>query len=156
MAGDAARPSVDHWLCTPTQLGRLAFLAVKDAREAIGRLSNAELIEAQEVPRSADRQPSRTIYLWGVNFHRVVSNVLNHQYKALANLQAQKEFKLDTNKLIVEKRDRVDVRADPSLLNKYERELVDKLEREMEALTVAEMRIQAQVFVLSELDPWTR
>jgi hypothetical protein len=140
----------------PAQLARLAFLPVKDAREAIGRLSNSDLIEAQEVPRSADRAPSRTIYLWGVNFHRVVSTLLEHNYKALANLEAQNEHKLQTNATLVEKRDRRDVRDDPSLLHKRDKVLIARLDSELEALAVAEARIAAQVFVLKELDSWVK
>lgn len=138
------------------QLARLAFLPVKDAREAIGRLSNSDLIEAQEVPRSADRAPSRTIYLWGVNYHRVVSTLLDHNYKALANLQAQKEHKLEENATIIDKRDRRDVRDDPTLLSKHDRALIAKMDGQLEALAVAEARIAAQVFVMSELDNWNR
>ncbi|ORY66820.1 hypothetical protein BCR35DRAFT_354853 [Leucosporidium creatinivorum] len=134
-------------------LARLAFLSVKDAREVIGRLSAADLIEPQEVPRSADRAPSRTFFLWYVDFHKVLLSLLGHQYKALANLQAQKDFQLSQRKALVEKRERTDVRADPSLLGKRDVAAIAELDKVMEALTVAEMRIGAQCFVLSELDP---
>lgn len=137
----------------PQQLARLAFLSVKDAREVIGRLSAADLIEPQEVPRSADRAPSRTFFLWYVDFHKVLLTLLGHQYKALANLQAQKDYQLSQRKALVEKRERTDVRADPSLLGKRDVAAIAELDKVMEALTVAEMRIGAQCFVLSELDP---
>lgn len=105
------------------------------------------------MPRSADRAPSRTFYLWHVDYHKVLLALLGHQYKALANLQAQKEHQLGLRKALVEKRERTDVRADPTLLGKRDKEAIRRLDQVMEALTVAEMRIGAQHFALEELDP---
>ncbi|CEQ40776.1 SPOSA6832_02433 [Sporobolomyces salmonicolor] len=134
-------------------LARLAFLSVKDARETLGRLSDASLIEPQEVPRSADRAPSRTIYLWFVDFNKVVTALVGHHYKALANVQAQRVRQLDLHRGLIEKRERSDVRADPSLLSKRDREGIAALDQTLEALAVAEMRIDEQLFVLREFDP---
>ncbi|GAA5949404.1 hypothetical protein JCM21900_004051 [Sporobolomyces salmonicolor] len=134
-------------------LARLAFLSVKDARETLGRLSDASLIEPQEVPRSADRAPSRTIYLWFVDFNKVVTALVGHHYKALANIQAQRVRQLDLHRGLIEKRERSDVRADPSLLSKRDREGIAALDQTLEALAVAEMRIDEQLFVLREFDP---
>lgn len=105
------------------------------------------------MPRSADRAPSRTFFLWSVSYSKVVSSLLQHHYKALANVQAQKAFQLELKKALVHKRDRTDVRADASLLSKADKEALKELDKKMEALTVAEMRIDKQVFVLAELDP---
>ncbi|GAA5898808.1 hypothetical protein JCM5296_005613 [Sporobolomyces johnsonii] len=134
-------------------LARLAFLSVKDARETLGRLSDASLIEPQEVPRSADRAPSRTIYLWFVDFNKVVTALVGHHYKALANVQAQRIRQLELHRGLVEKRERSDVRADPGLLTKRDREGIAELDQALEALAVAEMRIDEQLFVLREFDP---
>lgn len=141
------------FLLPPAQLARLAFLTVKDARESIAILSDADLIEPQEVPRTADRAPSRTYFLWHVDYTRVVTSLLGHLYKSLANLQAQKQYQLGLKSALVEKRERTDVRADSSLLSKRDREQIKELDTKMEALTVAEMRIDQQLFVLKELDP---
>ncbi|KAK4702468.1 DNA-directed RNA polymerase III subunit RPC3, partial [Phenoliferia sp. Uapishka_3] len=136
-------------------LARLAFLPVKDAREVLGRLSSTALIEQQEVPRSADRAPSRTFFLWYVDYPKVVASLLDHQYKALANIQAQKMFQLQAYKGLVEKRERSDVRADPEgLLTNADRENAARLDEKLEALTTAEMRIDRDIFVLKELDSW--
>lgn len=106
------------------------------------------------MPRSADRAPSRTFFLWYVDYEKVVSALLDHQYKALANLQAQKEYQLKLAKALVEKRDRSDVRAErDKLLSKKDKENLEELDKILEALTVAEMRIDQDVFVLREMDP---
>ncbi|GAA5882376.1 hypothetical protein JCM3774_004324 [Rhodotorula dairenensis] len=134
-------------------LARLAFLPVKEAREILSQLSSAGLIEPQEVPRSADRAPSRTIYLWFVDFNKVVTSLIHHHYKALANLQAQRQHQLELRRGLVDKRERSDVRADPSLLSARDREMIVELDKVLEALTVACLRVDEQLFVLREFDP---
>ncbi|GAA6024508.1 hypothetical protein JCM10207_000399 [Rhodosporidiobolus poonsookiae] len=134
-------------------LARLAFLSVKDAREVLGRLSSAGFIEPQEVPRSADRAPSRTLYLWFVDFNKVVTALVGHHYKALANVQAQRQHQLERRRGLVEKRERTDVREDESLLSKRDREMIAEMDQTMEALAVAEQRIDEQLFILREFDP---
>ncbi|TKA53401.1 hypothetical protein B0A53_04387 [Rhodotorula sp. CCFEE 5036] len=134
-------------------LARLAFLPVKEAREVLSQLSSAGLIEPQEIPRSADRAPSRTIYLWFVDFNKVVTSLIHHHYKALANLQAQRQHQLELRRGLVDKRERSDVRADPSLLSARDREMIIELDKVLEALSVACLRVDEQLFVLREFDP---
>ncbi|KWU41042.1 hypothetical protein RHOSPDRAFT_37429 [Rhodotorula sp. JG-1b] len=134
-------------------LARLAFLPVKEAREVLSQLSSAGLIEPQEIPRSADRAPSRTIYLWFVDFNKVVTSLIHHHYKALANLQAQRQHQLELRRGLVDKRERSDVRADPTLLSARDREMIVELDKVLEALSVACLRVDEQLFVLREFDP---
>lgn len=119
----------------------------------LARLSNARLIEPQEVPRSADRAPSRTLYLWYVDFNRTVTSLISHHYKALANVQAQRLEQLERKKGLVEKRERTDVRENQALLTRRDQEEGADLDWKMEALATAEMRIDRQLFVLREFDP---
>ncbi|POY72143.1 hypothetical protein BMF94_4876 [Rhodotorula taiwanensis] len=134
-------------------LARLAFLPVKEAREILSHLSASGLIEPQEVPRSADRAPSRTIYLWFVDFNKVVTSLVHHHYKALANLQAQRAYQLEQRRGLVDKRERSDVRADPTLLSARDNAAIVELDKVLEAIAVAEQRVDEQLFVLREFDP---
>ena len=43
-------------------------MANKDVRPLLSALSSDFLISTQEVPRTADRNPTRTFYLWSVIF----------------------------------------------------------------------------------------
>jgi DNA-directed RNA polymerase III subunit RPC3 len=135
------------------QLARLAFLSVKDAREVLGRLSAAGFIEPQEIPRSADRAPSRTLYLWFIDFNKVVTSLVGHHYKALANLQSQRAHQLEKKRGLVEKRERTDVRDNEALLSKRDIDSIAELDQTLEALAVGEQRIDQQLFVLRETDP---
>lgn len=46
------------------QVGKVAMMASKDVRPLLSAMSSDSLISIQEVPKSADRNPSRTFYLW--------------------------------------------------------------------------------------------
>ncbi|KAK4046913.1 RNA polymerase III subunit C82 [Microbotryomycetes sp. JL221] len=132
-------------------LARLAFLSAKEARETVGRLSTANLIEQQDVPRSQDHAPSRTFYLWSVNPRQTIQTLLDHHFKALSNLNSQRIQQLKLNQNLISKRNRLDVRNDPQgLLTTRDRLHIQTLDEIVEALSVAEFRIQKQVFVLDE------
>jgi DNA-directed RNA polymerase III subunit RPC3 len=46
------------------------MMAAKDVRPLLSALATDSLISTQEVPKSADRNPTRTFYLW---YDRLVS-----------------------------------------------------------------------------------
>lgn len=148
------RSAVTEELIRRLQLAKLAFLAVKEARETISLLGALSLIEPQEVPRSADRAPSRTFYLWFVDYEKVINSLLGHHYKALASLRAQRQHQLGLRKSLVERRNRKEVRdAKDAGLTTSDRYQLKELDKVLEALSVAEMRIDQDIFVLKEMDP---
>jgi len=57
------------------QLAEMALLPERDARPLLMTLLQAELVMLQEVPRTADRNPKTTFYLWHVS--------LPHAYRVL-------------------------------------------------------------------------
>jgi DNA-directed RNA polymerase III subunit RPC3 len=51
----------------PTQqISKVAMMSPKDVRPLLSAMSAESLISIQEVPKSADRNPTRTFYLWSV------------------------------------------------------------------------------------------
>lgn len=48
------------------QISKIGMMANKDARPLLSALSANSLISLQEVPKSADRNPTRMFYLWYV------------------------------------------------------------------------------------------
>lgn len=129
---------------TLAQLARLAFLPIKEAREALSKLSSLSLIETQEVPRSADRAPSRTLYLFYTDVPKLTQSLLLHLYKAMANVHAQKRYQLELKRGLVEKRER----GRGAGLTRADLEGLEKLETVLEALEVANQRIDRDVFLL--------
>lgn len=46
------------------QVSKVAMMAPKDARPLLSAMNADSFISLQEVPRSADRNPTRTFFLW--------------------------------------------------------------------------------------------
>ncbi|KII88926.1 hypothetical protein PLICRDRAFT_91400 [Plicaturopsis crispa FD-325 SS-3] len=135
------------------QVSKVAMIAPKDARPLLSALSADALISIQEVPKSADRNPTRTFYLWYVDLHKAYSVVLGNMYKTLYNISMRRRAEAEEPGLraVLEKRERSDVSQDESLLTRMERDVLQGWESKREKLTVLEMRVEESVFLLRDL-----
>lgn len=129
-------------------VARLAFLSVKDAREVIGRLREHGWITLQEVSRTSDRAASRTIFLWGVAYDSVVEKAVAHHYKALANAESQKKYQVELRRTVVDKREKWRRDRKSVSMTSAEHEACRELDEALETLTVAQQRIDRDLFVL--------
>jgi DNA-directed RNA polymerase III subunit RPC3 len=136
------------------QIAKVAMMPNNVVRPLLAVLSSDFLISTQEVPRSADRNPTRTFYLWHVDLHKAYSALLGHLYKTLYNIgmRRQAEQEEPTVKAVLAKRARTDVAQDESLLSRMERDVLKEWEMKREKLTVLEMRVEEAVFILRDLD----
>ena len=50
------------------QISKVGMMAPKDVRPLLSAMAADSLISLQEVPKSADRNPARTFFLWSVAF----------------------------------------------------------------------------------------
>lgn len=147
-------------------------MSPKDVRPLLSAMSAESLISIQEVPKSADRNPTRTFYLWSVpntnHFFRICfvyslyrwvdlqkaySVLLGSLYKTLYNIGVRRRAEEEEPglKAILDKRERSDVSQDESLLTRMEREILKEWEAKKEKLTVLEMRVEEAVFILRDL-----
>lgn len=138
---------------TVSQLAKFSLMPLKDVRLLCTKLLAASLIELQEVPKTADRAPSRTFHLFFVDFGKLCAHFLESLYQAQANVMARKAAERAKMEALIEKSARTDVKNDPKLLTPFEREQLRGLERKLGALETAVLRIESDVFVLKEL-PW--
>ncbi|KAG1749093.1 RNA polymerase III subunit RPC82-domain-containing protein [Suillus paluster] len=136
------------------QIAKVAMMPNNAVRPLLAALSSDFLISTQEVPRSADRNPTRTFYLWHVDLHKAYSALLGHLYKTLYNVgvRRQAEQEEPTVKAVLAKRERTDVAQDENLLSRMERDVLKEWETKREKLTVLEMRVEEAVFILRDLD----
>ncbi|KAF8431810.1 hypothetical protein L210DRAFT_867070 [Boletus edulis BED1] len=135
-------------------IAKVAMMANKDVRPLLSALSSDFLISTQEVPRSADRNPTRTFFLWHVDLAKAYSALLSSFYKTLFNIgvRRQAEQEEPNVKAVLLKRERTDVAEDVNLLTRMEREVLAEWERKREMLSVLEMRVEEAVFILRDLD----
>jgi len=136
------------------QISKVAMMAPKDARPLLSAMSADSFISLQEVPRSADRNPARTFFLWYVDLNKAYLVLLRNLYKTLYNIGKRRlvEEEEPTVKAVLEKRQRSDVSQDVErLLTRNEREILAAWEERRDKLTVAEMRVEEAVFILRNL-----
>lgn len=112
-------------------LSNSVLLKEKNVRNEIYRLVNMNVVEIQDVPRSADRAASKTFYLFRhkpfAAYASLANSLLYNMAELLANIEG---FKQD-NKILLEKCERIDVQG-------HEEELL--LESELKTLRDLQVR----------------
>ncbi|KAF8636536.1 hypothetical protein AX17_003348 [Amanita inopinata Kibby_2008] len=135
------------------QISKTVMMPPKDVRPLLTALATDCFVSMQEVPKSADRNPTRTFYLWYVDLQKAYSVLLANMYKTLYNIgmRRQGEREAAEVKAVLEKRERIDVSQDESLLSRLERNLLKEWEEKQERLAVLEMRVDEGVFILRDM-----
>jgi DNA-directed RNA polymerase III subunit RPC3 len=135
------------------QVGKVGMMPPKEVRPLLSAMSADGLVSMQEVPKSADRNPSRTFYLWYVDPRKSAAVVLGQMYKTLYNIAKRRaaEGEEPLVKAVLEKRARSDVEQDEGLLTRNEREIIREWEGKCERLTVLERRVDEAMFVLKDM-----
>ncbi|KAF3479844.1 DNA-directed RNA polymerase III subunit Rpc3 [Arthroderma uncinatum] len=92
------------------RLQEISLMPSKDLRQILARLQSGGFIDLQEVPRDAQRQPSRTIYLWFYDADRVVMMLVEDTYKSMARCLQRLAYERGKLKMLIEKAERSDVK----------------------------------------------
>ncbi|KAI0670546.1 RNA polymerase III subunit RPC82-domain-containing protein [Trametes maxima] len=145
---------LDTGMMDEKQISKIGMMAPKDVRPLLSAMSAESLVSLQEVPKSADRNPTRMFYLWFVDLQKASAVQLRNLYKSLYNIAARREAEQEEPNLkaVLEKRQRSDVSQDEErLLTRNERELLAQWEKKRDKLTVLEMRVEEAVFILRDL-----
>ncbi|KAK9765015.1 RNA polymerase III subunit C82 [Basidiobolus ranarum] len=132
------------------QVAKIAMVPGKDAREKLHQLATAGLLEVQEVPKSADRAPSRTFYLWHVPMKRCQEVILEDCYKALASIRQRRNEEIKMRSRLLEKTQREDVKANQDLLNASDKAQLELLNKVLDWLEVAELRLDEMAMILRD------
>jgi DNA-directed RNA polymerase III subunit RPC3 len=121
------------------RLQEISLLPFKDLRQTLASMQTGGFVDLQEVPRDAQRQPSKTIYLWYYDPDRVCSSILEDTYKAMSRCLQRIKFERERERDFLEKTERTDVKG-------HEEEFLSEAELEhlrnwkaKEALLLAEV-----------------
>lgn len=68
------------------QISDIALVALTETRELLYRLLKEEYLQLQEVSKASDHAPSKTVYLWRVNYPCVVEHILQDMFRAASNV----------------------------------------------------------------------
>jgi DNA-directed RNA polymerase III subunit RPC3 len=117
------------------QVSNISLLKQKEARAALTSLYESGFIQLQEVPRDANRQPSRTIYLWYFDMERCRQLVLQDCYKAMARCLQRANTEKEKMRPLLAKAERTDVVGrEEHYLSKIERSALQSWKEKEERL----------------------
>ncbi|KAF9978351.1 RNA polymerase III subunit C82 [Actinomortierella ambigua] len=132
------------------QISKWAMMPVKDVREKLTTLYTFGVLNMQEVPKSADRAPSRTFYLWEVLPDRACEALVEKLIHTMANLRQRRFVERSKRHILLEKCERTDVQANDSLLSLSDKRELEVLNNMLEMLEVQELRIADMVMTLRD------
>ncbi|PYH79635.1 DNA-directed RNA polymerase III subunit rpc3 [Aspergillus uvarum CBS 121591] len=133
------------------RLQEISLLPFKDLRQVLASMQSGGFVDLQEVPRDAQRQPSRTIYLWFYDPDRIRNSILEDTYKAMSRCMQRLRFERSRLKEFLEKTERSDVKGNEELyLSPAELTLLGQW-RSKEALLLGEItRLDEMVAVMRD------
>eukprot|EP01105_Mastigella_eilhardi_P020925 TRINITY_DN5022_c0_g2_i2.p1 TRINITY_DN5022_c0_g2~~TRINITY_DN5022_c0_g2_i2.p1 ORF type:complete len:543 (+),score=174.46 TRINITY_DN5022_c0_g2_i2:251-1879(+) len=120
------------------QICEFAMISPTETRERLYQLHSAKYIHMQEVPKSADHAPARTMYFWTVRYDETRRVVCGEVYKAISNLRARLAAEL--------------ARASEAIIKYTSQCPLSELEREqIEQLQITQERIEASVIHMDDM-----
>lgn len=71
------------------EIAEAAAASKKTVRTTLFTLLSAQFVMLQDIPRTANREPAKTFYIWGINSHRVFALMLDSFYFSWCNLKSR-------------------------------------------------------------------
>ncbi|KAJ2778961.1 RNA polymerase III subunit C82 [Coemansia javaensis] len=134
-------------------VAHFAMLPIDQCRERLHELSLAGFVATVEIPRTADRNPSRMFYLWHVDAGRQVSAALRLVFQGLSNVAQRAAREASCRAPLLAKAQREDVVADPSLLTAPERKELQAATAARRRLDIAAVRLDGMLLVVHDVAP---
>ncbi|PWN26188.1 hypothetical protein BDZ90DRAFT_275367 [Jaminaea rosea] len=134
-------------------ISKLALCALGEAREACARLFGQGIVSLQEVPKSADRNPQRTFFLYFLDYPRALAWLGDHLAKTQARLAQRRNVERGRERTLLAKIERTDVRDEgvENVLSEVERERLDNVKERLIVLTGEEMRVMREAWILARM-----
>lgn len=131
-------------------ISKYSMMPVKDVREKLTTLCTFGVLNLQEVPKTQERAPSRTFYLWEVVEDRAAAALVDRLYHTMGNLRQRRFVERAKRSVLLAKTERTDVQENAALLNETETSELEALNAVLEMLEVQELRIAEMVIVLRD------
>lgn len=121
------------------RLQEISLLSQKDLRQILAQMQEHGIVDLQEIPRDAQRLPSRTVFLWFYDPDRVGRNLLHDTYKAMSRCLQRLRYERNRIKDFLDKTERIDVKEnEEKYLTQAELDTLRQW-REKEALMLGEV-----------------
>lgn len=122
------------------ELGASALMNQKVMRCILTAMHQSGHIELQEIPRDAQRQPSRCIFLWYFDTERCRQTVLEQTYKTMVRCIQRIKVEREAIRSIISKAARTDVIGNEEKFLSLEERTVLEVWREKEEKLLGEMQ----------------
>eukprot|EP00035_Acanthoeca_spectabilis_P003849 m.96052 g.96052 ORF g.96052 m.96052 type:complete len:533 (-) comp12348_c0_seq3:28-1626(-) len=128
--------------------------AFKDTKVSLNKLFKNDFLMMREIPKQADRVPSKCVYVWTCDMNRVSTMVLHQCYKAQANLATRLAVERKAYKVLKAKQEK---QANPSehadqQRAKADKEALEQIVAKLEKLERATLEIDEQVMLVRDFD----
>ncbi|PIA15611.1 hypothetical protein COEREDRAFT_74791 [Coemansia reversa NRRL 1564] len=130
-----------------------AMMPAVQCRERLHELSLAGFVDTVEIPRTADRNPSRMFYLWYLNPTKQVSAALRGIFQGISNIIQRSSKEANSRAALVAKSKREDVVADHSLLADAEKKELKTLAGIRRNLDAAAVRLDSMLLLIDDIAP---
>ncbi|KAJ2746637.1 RNA polymerase III subunit C82 [Coemansia sp. BCRC 34301] len=134
-------------------VAQATMLPISLCRERLHDLALAGMIDTIEIPRSADRNPSRMFYLWYVNADKQMRSAMRFVYQGMSNIIKRTTNEVATRALLIAKTKREDVIADQNLLTDGEHRELRNLAQIKQKLTIASVRLDSMILLVYDINP---
>ena len=118
------------------QVAKKSMIGVKEVRAVLFSLFKNKFIQLQQVPKSADHAPNRSIFLWTVDINQTKSSFIDFLKKSLVNLSDRIKFEKENDSLAYER-----MSVSEENLTKNELSLVQNLRLRLERLEYEYLRL---------------
>ena len=130
-----------HQRLEEKQIAKMSMMQVNDVRRVLQAMLVYGVVGLQEVPRTTDRAPSRTFYLWFLKDGFANDNMSKTLLDIVSKLFKRIEYHQDSMAVLLEKTNRADVKLDPGLLTGPEQHKLNELRDKERKILTAQSRL---------------
>ncbi|CAG8530705.1 3419_t:CDS:2, partial [Ambispora leptoticha] len=122
-------------------IASFALMGQPETRKLVDQLFVGGFVELQEVPKVAERTPSRTFYLWYVDLNKCYRRMLSDVYRTLGNIHERRLYETAVRNGLIEKKERAEEMRNPDLLSDTDKDALYVFNGLLNKLDLAELRL---------------
>ncbi|KAG2453942.1 hypothetical protein HYH02_002145 [Chlamydomonas schloesseri] len=133
------------------QIADLAMLPAKDTREMLYTMLQGGFVMLQDIPKTADRAPSRTFYTWRVNMQSLSDSTAAQLYRAAGRVWQRLKFELEKEKdLLALIESAKETRTVNFTLTTAQRQAVARLKRVSEVMETSLAHLDEMISIFND------
>lgn len=127
------------------QIADMVMSPIKDTRELLYKLLQAGYVSMQEIAKTQDHAPTRTFYLWRVDYDQSTTRLAAELYKAAANIRTRNAAELIKEKDVLEMLDN-----NPEGLTQKHRSRLERIKQLTEVMDASLLRLDELIAVFND------